>query len=243
MLLHRNLLENGRGLPVAPSRCYRHLHHLYPICQTNSYSKYLRRCPTPSKLAATCRRLNEFAMAYHFGSVSCYEFCGSSSNSSVGKKCGKCTQRPPFTSFRMFRLSFIYNPPLAVIHCKFSNHFRKEMREVKRSLPALKRMGLLSGRFSVSFGQMFGLKVPTETHAAFFEDLGTLGCKTIDMDNLIQRFYDVPTARTSVIVVFDPSVLTKLSKVTLSECPEQYTFWMRVVSFRRRVSRRSRHWT
>ncbi len=138
----------------------------------------------------------------------------------------KNAESRPFTSFRMLRLSFIYNPPLAVIRCKFSNHFRKEMREVERSLPALKRMGLLSGRFSVSFGQMFWPKVPTETHAAFFEDLGKLGCKTIDMDNLIQRFHDVPTAETSVIVVFDPPVLTKLSKVTLSECPEQYMAWM-----------------
>ncbi len=76
-----------------------------------------------------------------------------------------------------------------------------------------------------------------ETHAAFFEDLGKLGCKTINMNNLIQRFYDVPMARTSMIVVFDLPVLTKLSKVTLSECPEQHMVWMHVVSFRRRVSR------
>ncbi len=126
----------------------------------------------------------------------------------------------------MLRLSFIYNPPLAVIHCKFSNHFRKEMREVKRSLPALKRMDLLSGRFSVSFEHMEWPQVPTEAHAAFFEDLSKLGCKTINMDISNRRFYDAPRARTSVIVVFDPPVLTKLSKITVSECPEQYMAWM-----------------
>ncbi|PBK82358.1 hypothetical protein ARMGADRAFT_735487 [Armillaria gallica] len=177
-------------------------------------------------LATTCRRLNEFAMACHFGSVSCYEFCGSSSNSSAGKKCGKRAQRGPFISFRMLRLSFIYNPPLAVIHCKFSNNFCKEMREVKRSFPALKRMDLLSGRFSVSFEHMEWPQVPTEAHAAFFEDLSKLGCKTINMDISNRRSYDAPRARTGVIIVFDPPVLTKLSKITLSECPEQYMAWM-----------------
>ncbi|PBK66272.1 hypothetical protein ARMSODRAFT_356252 [Armillaria solidipes] len=177
-------------------------------------------------LATTCRRLNEFAMAYHFGSVSCYEFCGSSSNRPAGKKCGKRTQSRPFTSFRMLRLSFIYNPPLAVIRCKFSNNFHMEMKEVKRSLPALKRMDLPSGRFSVSFEHMGWPKVPTETHVAFFEDLSKLGCMTIDMAKRDPWFVDAPRARTSEIVVFDPPVLTKLSKVTLSECPEQYIAWM-----------------
>ncbi len=59
----------------------------------------------------------------------------------------------------------------------------------------------------------------TGPHVAFFEDLSRLGCKTINVSNTDPSLLDAPRARTpSGIIVFEMQV-TKLSKVTLSECP------------------------
>ncbi len=67
--------------------------------------------------------------------------------------------------------------------------------------------------------------MPTRPHVPFFEDLSKLGCKTINMCNPDSRLLDAPGARTSEIIVFKMP-LTKLSKVTLSECPGQYISWI-----------------
>ncbi|KAK0469227.1 uncharacterized protein EV420DRAFT_1493156 [Desarmillaria tabescens] len=158
-------------------------------------------------LATTCRRLNEFAMTYHFKRVSYELFDGT---------------RRPFASFQMLRVSFIYTPSLSVIRCKFSNNFYKEMREVKRSLAPLKRMGLFPGKFSVSCENMHWPKLPTKQHVAFFHDLSKLKCKTMNTHSSPISAFVRPGGN----ITFDPPVLTKLLNVTLSKRPEQYIVWM-----------------
>ncbi|PBK66274.1 hypothetical protein ARMSODRAFT_960218 [Armillaria solidipes] len=68
-------------------------------------------------------------------------------------------------------------------------------------------------------------KVPTRTHITFFEDLSKLGCKSINMYNPHPWLLDVPRATTSEIIPFDSLILTKLSKVTLSESLRQHIAW------------------
>ncbi|PBK66327.1 hypothetical protein ARMSODRAFT_361127 [Armillaria solidipes] len=119
-----------------------------------------RSVETTIALATTCRSLNEFAMAYHFGSDSYLSF-------------GRHSQ--PFASFQMLRLSFLHKPRLSFIYCIFSDNFSKEMIEVQRSLAVLKAMGT---DFHVSFDGMDWPKISAEKHVAFFEGLSKLKCHT-----------------------------------------------------------------
>ncbi|PBK66354.1 hypothetical protein ARMSODRAFT_960340 [Armillaria solidipes] len=165
-----------------------------------------RSVETTIALASTCRRLNEFAMACHFGNKSHLYF-------------GRYFW--PFTSFRMLRLSFVYKPPLSLIGCQFSNNFHQEMMEIKRSLAVLKAMGT---DFDVSFEDMNWPKMPAEKHVTFFKDLSKLRCTTIDTHGSCSR---APTRTGAPARIwFDLPCLTQLSTVTLAERPAQYMAWM-----------------
>ncbi|KAK0451720.1 hypothetical protein EV421DRAFT_2031460 [Armillaria borealis] len=165
-----------------------------------------RSVETTIALATTCRRLNEFAMACHFGNKSYLSF-------------GRYSR--PFTSFRMLRLSFVYKPSLSLIDCRFSGNFSKEMNEVQRSLAILEAMGT---DFDVSFEGMDWPKLPTKKHVAFLKDLSKLRCTAIDT----QAWGPGATTRTGVPahIRFGPPCLTQLSTVTLTERPVQYMAWM-----------------
>ncbi|SJL10310.1 uncharacterized protein ARMOST_13694 [Armillaria ostoyae] len=165
-----------------------------------------RSVETTIALATTCRRLNEFAMAYHFGSDSYMSF-------------GRHSQ--PFASFRMLRLSFLHKPRLSFIYCIFSDNFSKEMTEIQRSLAVLKAMGT---DFHVSFNGMDWSEIPAEKHVAFFEDLSKLKCHTIDTSDAGPKLTNPSMA--NGIIKFAPPALTQLSKVTLSQLPECYIAWM-----------------
>ncbi len=160
-----------------------------------------RSVETTIALATTCRRLNEFAMAYHFGSDFYLSF-------------GRYSW--PSTSFRMLRLSFVHKPSLSSIYCLSSANFSKEMTEVQRSLAVLKAMGT---NFHVSFDDMDWPKISAEKHVAFFEDPSKLRCHTIDTSSAGPR---LTTPMANDVIKFDAPALTQLSKVTLSRLPERY---------------------
>ncbi|KAK0236465.1 hypothetical protein EDD85DRAFT_1024760 [Armillaria nabsnona] len=208
MLLHRNLLANEQPPSSPPSSL--------PDLSNEHLLKILAALPNTVEviltLAATCRRLNEFAIAYHFGSISGYYLFGSSPIRPASQKCRR-TQRRPFTSFRMLRLSFIYDPPLSVIHCIFSDNFHKDMREVKRSLPALKRMGLLSGTFSVSFEYVNWLKV------TLFECPGQYLAWTLrSIEESPVETLNLGSISDDVLLKFNEFPLGNLQNMTLSRC-------------------------
>ncbi|KAK0221047.1 hypothetical protein EDD85DRAFT_271157 [Armillaria nabsnona] len=167
-----------------------------------------RSVETTITLATTCRRLNEFVMAYHFDRVSFLYF-----SRNYGDR--------PFSSFRMLRLSFIHKSRLTSIYCNFSDNFSREMTEVQRSLAVLKATGMV---FDVSFVGMNWPKFPMKKHVAFFKDLSKLRCTKI---NTYTSGSGAAT-RTGgpAHIRFSPPCLTQLSTVTLTECPAQYMAWM-----------------
>ncbi len=161
-------------------------------------------------LATTCRRLNEFVMAHHFGRVSSRNFRRNSGDQ-------------PFSSFRALRLSFIYKPRLSSIYCNFSENFGKEMKEVQRSLPILKAMGT---EFHVSFMGMYWPKPPTEKRVAFFKDLSKLRCTTIDTHASYPGSDATTVTGVPARIGPGPPYLTQLSTVTLTVHPKQYMAWI-----------------
>ncbi len=167
-----------------------------------------RSVETTITLATTCRRLNEFVMAYHFDRVSFLYFSRNYSDR-------------PFSSFRMLRLSFIHKLRLSSIYCNFSDNFSKEMTEVQRSLAVIKATGT---EFDVSFVGMNWPKLPMKKHVAFFKDLSKLRCTKINTHTSGSG----ANTRTGgpAHIRFGPPCLTQLSTVILTECPAQYMAWM-----------------